>query len=71
MKHLKYIKASFLVSVAIYLIVSFILWDILWIFRIEWNTQRRGIVVLIAASKELMFNFIVGTVRITKPNYLK
>jgi len=71
MKYKKYITASFLVSVAIYLIVSFIYWDILWIAKIEWNNERRGLVVLITSAKELMFSFVVGVIRITNHKFLK
>lgn len=64
MKNIKYLKASFLVSVAIYLIGSFIMWDILWIYRIEWNIQSRIMVVVGLALKELIFYLVVSTHRI-------
>jgi len=71
MKYKKYITANFVVSVAIYLIVSFIYWDILWIAKIEWNNERRAALLISLAAKELMFSFVVGVIRITNHKFLK
>lgn len=71
MRNTKYIKASFLVSVAIYLVISFIVWDILWIAKIQWNNERRGLVVFFTAIKELTFYFIASIIRITNNKFLR
>lgn len=42
-----YFKFSLLVSVAVYLLVSFIEWDIFWIINIpDYSHERRGLMIV-------------------------
>jgi len=52
-KYIDYAKLSLLVSIALYLIGSFIRWDITWIKNIGvWEIHERVIIFMVYAAKE-------------------
>ena len=59
----KHIAISILSSIAIYLIASFIWWDITWISDIsDWTSRKRGAAVFLYVCKEVLAHMITSAV---------